>query len=287
LRKLIKKAPKRASLDQVHDLRTHTRRLEAAVEALGLHSKRNERRLLRSLARVRKRAGKVRDMDVLTGYASKIHADTDQPCLVQLLEYLGSARCRHAKKLSQVMRGERPALLPRFKRTSAKLEKLIPKGNPGSRNDSSPAQTTLPAEVMATALRLSKDLQNPPTLNRTNLHPYRLEVKELRNTLRMAERAGNQAFLDALGQVKDAIGEWHDWEELIAVATDQLDHEPNCPLLRELKSTSARKYEQALSLANKMRRDFLGTNRSNKEDRSPNNHGLPKPIIEAAQAIAS
>ena len=35
------------------------------MEALALES--NERRLLRKLAKLRKRAGKVRDLDVLTG----------------------------------------------------------------------------------------------------------------------------------------------------------------------------------------------------------------------------
>src|SRR6266403_1290528 len=99
LRKLVTKAPKRPTPDQVHDLRTHTRRFEAAVQALRLDSKRNERRLLRGLARVRKRAGKVRDMDVLTGHSTSLHVDKDQDCLIQLVEHLGSARYRHAKKL--------------------------------------------------------------------------------------------------------------------------------------------------------------------------------------------
>src|ERR1043165_6196476 len=89
LRKILKNAPKRPTVDEVHKLRTHARRIEAAFAALALDSKPNEKRLLRNLGRVRRRAGKARDMDVLTGHACTIRADHDQECLVQLLEFLG------------------------------------------------------------------------------------------------------------------------------------------------------------------------------------------------------
>jgi CHAD domain-containing protein len=281
LRKLVKKAPKRPTPDQVHDLRTHARRFEAAVQALGLDSKRNERRLLRALARVRKRAGKVRDMDVLMSHTSTLRVDKEQDCLVQLLEYLGFARYQHAKKLSLIIREDGPTLRRRLKRSSAHFEKAISNGGKSDvGKKSSDQQPAAAAEAAATALTLAKDLENPPTLNRSNLHPYRIKVKELRNILQMADEPGNQDFIDALGEVKDAIGEWHDWEELIGVAEKRLDHGPGCKLLQELKTISARKYERALSLANKMRRDFLRSGPFGK-------HGPPRPVLEATAAIAS
>src|SRR5262245_11209863 len=86
LRKLFGKAPRRPSPDRVHDLRTHTRRCEAMVEALGLDGRRNERRLLSDLAKLRKRAGKVRDMDVLTSHAATVAVAHEQDCLVELLQ---------------------------------------------------------------------------------------------------------------------------------------------------------------------------------------------------------
>jgi CHAD domain-containing protein len=248
---------------------------------LRLDSKRNERRLLRGLARVRKRAGKVRDMDVLTGHSTSLHIDKDQDCLVQLVEHLGSARYRHAKKLSLEMRKSGPSLRKRLKRASARLEKLIPDGKNNDRGKkSSGAQTEVAAEAAAFVLKLAADLENPPTLNKNNLHPYRLKVKELRNVLQLADNPGDQAFIDTLGEVKDAVGEWHDWEELIAIADNLLDHGPGCKLLPELKTISARNYERALSLANKMRKDFLRSGRFGK-------HGPPRPILEATAAIAS
>ena len=281
LRKLVKKAPKRPTPGQVHDLRTHTRRFEATAQALRLDSKRNERRVLRALARLRRRAGKVRDMDVLTGHTSNLHLEKDQDCLVQLLEYLGSARYRHAKKLTFEMRQSRPALARRLKRSSARFEKLIPNGGKdGAAKKASRVTTELASQAASSALALAADLKNPPTLNKNNIHPYRLKVKELRNVLQLADEPGNEDLIEALGDVKDAIGEWHDWEELIAIANDLLDHGPGCKLLQELKTISGRKYERAVALANKMRRDFLRTGRFGK-------HGPPRPILEATAAIAS
>jgi CHAD domain-containing protein len=110
---------------------------------------------------------------------------------------------------------------------------------------------------MAFVLKLSSELASPATLNRKNLHAYRLKIKELLYVLEMANDPGNQEFIDKLGEVKDAIGEWHDWEELIAITVEVLDHKANCKLLREVRAISVQKYENALSLTNKMRRDYL------------------------------
>jgi len=253
---------------------------------LHLDSKRNERRVLRLLSELRKRAGKVRDMDVLTGYASSLHVDKDQDCHIELLEHLGSARYRYAKKLSQEMRQSRPALNPRLKRTAKRLEKLMPNEKDGRGRKSSNGATEISAEAAATALKLAIELENPPTLNKNNLHPYRLKVKELRNLLQLADHPGNQAFINALGEVKDSIGEWHDWVELVAIANDLLDHGPGCKLLQELSHVSARKYERALSLANKLRKDFLGAS-SNRKTSARDKRPLPRPVLEATAAIAS
>jgi CHAD domain-containing protein len=75
--------------------------------------------------------------------------------------------------------------------------------------------------------------------------------------MQMAENADAQAFVGRLGEVKDAIGEWHDWEVLIAVAKDALDHGGNCKLSAELRKTAEAKYETALRLAEAMRREYL------------------------------
>jgi CHAD domain-containing protein len=252
LRKLVKKVPGRPNPEEIHDLRTQIRRFQTMIEALGLNCKRNERGLLRQLARIRKRAGKIRDMDVLTGLASTVQVDGERDCLVQLLEYLGAERYRHAEQLHTLTGKSSAQLRRRLKRTLARVRRFIPdhKKN-GSDGLSRSADTT------AFVLRLSNELASPATLNRKNLHTYRLKIKELRYALEMADDPRNQEFIDRLGEIKDAIGKWHDWEELIVIAEDVLDHGAVCKLLREMKRISTRKYENAVSLTNKLRRDYL------------------------------
>ena len=198
LRKFLKKAPSRPNPDEIHDLRTRIRRLEAVLEALDVNYKCNERRLLRHLGRIRKCAGKVRDMDVLTGYASTVKVHQERDCLVQLLEYLGAERYRRAEQLHARM-GKYGAKLRRLKRSLARLQKLIPNHNKKSAGD----RNTAPAEAMAFVLKLSSELAAPATLNRKHLHGYRLKIKELRYVLEMANDPGNRQLIEKLGEIKE------------------------------------------------------------------------------------
>jgi CHAD domain-containing protein len=100
----------------------------------------------------------------------------------------------------------------------------------------------------AFALKLESELNGRERLGRANLHPYRLKVKELRNTLRLAEETDG-ALLDALREAKDVIGEWHDWEELHAIAREVLEHGAKCGLLHALKRICDEKYDEALHKA--------------------------------------
>jgi CHAD domain-containing protein len=273
LRKLMKKAPKRPTPDQVHALRTNIRRLEAASETLGPNPSRRERRLLRDLRRIRKRAGKVRDMDVLTADCASLRLAQEQECTVELLQYLGAKRYEHARRLHAALRQTGKDLGSRVKKFSKRLAKRIPK----SSQDPSNGQPPAPTEAAAVAIRLSGELTMPPNLNRKNLHPYRLKVKELREVLRLAEKPANPEFIDVLGEVKDAIGDWHDWEELVAIAPRVLNHGANCKLFAKLKEISGEKYDRALSLATRMRKQFLRSH-----DRK-----LPRPVLLATAQIAS
>jgi CHAD domain-containing protein len=278
LRKLLKKNPKQPTPDQVHDLRTNTRRLEAALTALSLDSQRKEQRLLKDLAKIRKRAGKIRDMDVLTGFASGVHPDGECDCSVQLLEHLGAQRQRHAKKLHSVIDKYGAQTRNGLKKASADLERSL------SQNSKDGNQSDASGHALASALKMEEELAAPARLGRNNLHPYRLKVKELHNLLKMTADAGQQEFTEALGKVKDAIGEWHDWEELLAIAKDLLDHGANCKLLRELQRISDQKYQEALTAAENMRRKYLRMRSGQNRRRPPQ---PAEPVWKATRAIAA
>jgi len=89
----------------------------------------------------------------------------------------------------------------------------------------------------------------------------------------------------ALGEVKDTIGEWHDWEELIAITNDVLDHGPGCGVLRKFKEISEEKYERALTLANQVRNRYIRTSANKKSNHS--GFGLSRGVLAATSALGS
>ena len=251
LRKALKNLPDEPSPEDVHHLRTRIRRIEATMQALKLDGTHEGRRLLKSVASIRKRAGQVRDMDVLTSFASTLNNDSDSECQVQLLEHLGVQRFRAAQKLHSSIAEQRDEARERMKDHSALIRRSFRKSKDGLSKHEWPANAT------AVALRLSSELTEWPPLKPDNLHPFRLKVKELRYILQMADDRDDR-FVSTLGKVKDTIGEWHDWTELAAIATEAVDHGHACDLIKQIRSTTDAKLDRALSLAARMRRRYLG-----------------------------
>ncbi len=278
LRKLLKKISKQPSLKQVHDLRTNTRRLEALMEALMLDQKRKGVRILRAMAPIRKQAGKVRDMDVLVGFASTVASEGETECLVQLIEYLSARRLKSARKLGKIIAEERRETLPRLKSCGTRIRKGF------NSKRTAAAKPEWRADATATAIELSRELTAWPALDKTNLHPFRLKVKELRYVLQFSGKDQDEEFTEMLGEVKDAIGKWHDWTELSAIAAKTIEHGPGCHLLKEIRSKATEHFDHALSLSNAMRKKYLDGNPHRAGRPAPVK--LPQPVLTAAARLA-
>src|SRR5665213_1882446 len=225
LHKSLKAIPKLPSPEQVHALRTRTRRVEAVVHALKLDHQGIGKGLLKAIAPICKKAGKVRDMDVLIGFATTLPKDGVDDCLVQLIEQLGSRRVRSVRKLRNILSAQRKEVRLRLKKCSAFVDNRAAVSRKPHK-----ANRELSADATATALNVWAELSEWPRLNTSNLHPFRLKVKELRYILQLGEDDGGK-FVDTLGEVKDAIGEWHDWNELAAIAAVALSHGTQCALI--------------------------------------------------------
>jgi CHAD domain-containing protein len=247
LREYLKRPSKHATPEQVHSLRTGIRRLEAGIEALALDTRVNEQRLLRKLSKLRGRAGKVRDLDVLTGYAAGVLLKGEEACQIELLEILGAEHARRSRQLhSFAMRNGEP-LRRRLKRTATKLKSLSEDRSVG---------TGTSGEAMLAVLRVQRELTSPSRLTRNNLHPFRLKAKELRYMLQMKNDRASQATIEILGAMKDAIGEWHDWQQLLGIARKHLPHGSECKLVTVFQTTTDEKFVRALSIANAGRKHF-------------------------------
>jgi CHAD domain-containing protein len=256
----LQKNSKRPSSNAIHKLRTNTRVLEAAFITLGMSSRRRVKQLLRGLRKVRQNAGKVRDMDVLTAKALTVRVEKEQDCLVQLLEYLGARRARSVMRLRRLIDKVQPELRQELQRWSRRMDKIL--------KEAGKAQTVAP-KTLARTIQLSSELNRPVRLTRRNLHAYRIHVKELRSVLQLSDETAHMKFAAKLGEVKDAIGEWHDWDELTGIATNLLSHGKSCRVMKYLKRRRDSKYEHAQEVVGELRRRYLRSRRMNRAPQSP------------------
>jgi CHAD domain-containing protein len=289
LRKSLKGFSTNPAPDQVHDLRTRTRRVESILQALNLASSSNERKLLAGLKVIRKRSGKVRDMDVLTADVVGLGLQDDSDCVVRLTHHLGVQRHRHAGKLHDDVQRRASELRQRLKTAQRKLDKAVERFANSKRDlDGGDGAAGAPMHAMSEALRLSKELSEIRNLGRDNLHPYRLEVKRLRYILEIAETGGRQrnAFIQELKQVQDLIGEWHDWLELSGIARKVLKQHPDCKLVKKIEAITHKKFDQALRETEKLRRQYLQSPTAKTGPRQKRSF-KPGPVLVASSEIVA
>jgi CHAD domain-containing protein len=263
------------SPEKVHDLRTRTRRLEVVMRALMLDQEQSGNSLLKAITRIFKQAGKVRDMDVLTGFASGLTDGREHDTsLVELLEHLQEKRQKAALKLHARIAKHGKPVRQDLKEYSAWLS---------GDSDSADAQR-LQSSAAAFALQLSGELAAWPRLTVANMHPYRLKVKQLRYTLQMAE--GNDSpFVSTLEETTDAIGEWHDWSQLLEIAAEVLKRYPNCSVLNAIRSAASAKRRHALHVANTMRKKSLDSEAH--RSHAPQKTTLGESVLAAIATLAN
>lgn len=236
LRKAMKDVRGDTSPEQIHGLRTQTRRVESIVHALSPGEQTADR--LRKLVKpVRKAAGKVRDMDVLLAKVFELSNDGDQDALVQLSEHLAGAREQHLRKLCRVVeRGRKPV-----RRMAARYARTVKK-QARAEGGFSPAACQV----------LAAELEHWPKLHAENLHEFRIQAKELRYMLQLMPET-EPTHMEALTATKDTTGDWHDWLALGEVAGGVLDAEKDGVVLKRIREVTHEKLRTALTTANRLR----------------------------------
>jgi CHAD domain-containing protein len=240
LRRTLKRLPKDPATKDVHALRTETRRLEAILEAFMLDSKKRTRNLLKSVTPVRKAAGDVRDMDVLVDHLRSLSRGDEDDSLIRLVEHLKQRRVASARGLKQTVDRKGKTARRDLKQYSRLIGKQF-RGKSGSTKTKAPA-----------LVRLATELADWPALNTENIHPFRIKVKQLRYMLQLCE-SDDKDMVNALGKVKDQIGDWHDWQELARLARETLDQKKDRAALKQIEDTGLRKFKKALTTANELR----------------------------------
>jgi CHAD domain-containing protein len=239
-----------AGPEVVHQLRTTIRRIETAVGAQP-EPGRNERKLLKQLRRLRRRAGKVRDLDVQIEALRSLGLEGITRDRARVVSFLQQARAKQERKLQRSYRDEADSgLRKRLRRASARLQRELPKPA-----ELQPAQRRL---LPAALDRFAAAVKRRPTLSEENLHAFRIDCKRARY---LAEMAGEgpvvTEVIEQLKRIQDSIGAWHDWLTATATAKSVLSPAGQLPLLSALRTGTRAKYLEALRITAGAKRILL------------------------------
>ncbi len=254
LLRLLERLPSSPAPDRVHRVRTTVRRLETLLDALVAEPDRNQRKLVKQLAKVRRRAGRVRDLDVQMA-ALKTLKIGDSRRKTQLLDDLAQSRARREKKLVGALdKPTRRQLRRRIQRLQAEL--ALAAASPAAASAADPDPAALALRDFA---RLAREYG---PLNEQNLHDFRMRCKRLRYTAEMAgETPRVEEMVTPLKQIQDSIGAWHDWLVLSGRGEKLFGDNGDVPLLAALHNVTRAKYAEAVRTVADCKRKLLELHR--------------------------
>lgn len=218
--------------ESVHGFRTTSRRLQTLLEQIVPERDRNEKKLLKMLDRIRRRAGKVRDLDVQLAALRSLKVPQEPRRKTLLMQSLIELRVKHEKKLNKLLNKETiHEIHKRLKRASQEVN-LVAGGN------ALPAARAILAQVVRPAGPVTEDV----------LHQYRIAVKRARYAAEFAPKSAETAqFIAQLKRLQDAVGNWHDWLTLTNTAAKQLGDVNQSTLVAALHNVTRAKFRQAVA----------------------------------------
>lgn len=220
----------------VHSFRTSTLRLQTLLEQLVPNRDRNQKKLLKMLGRIRKRAGKVRDLDVQLTALRSLKVPQEPRRKTQLTQGLLELRAEHEKKLRKLLTKETIKEIHKRLRRASKEIKPAP-GRDALRDPLKVARTML-SRITRPAGPITEDL----------LHEYRTVVKRARYAAEFAPKSSEAAqLISQLRRLQDALGNWHDWLNLTQTAAKRIGEVNQSSLVAALNHVTAGKFRQAVA----------------------------------------
>ncbi len=238
--------------DQIHKLRVSTRRFTAALEYGDLKPGKKQQAYLENLEDLRKKAGKVRDLDIQLELVNELPAPADHDDLRSLGAHLEKKRKRRASKL-----GELAGKL-RHTRLLAHMEQMGQSAVSADR----PEHDGALSEAQARLNVLAQKNQKHSTFKAGRLHQLRIELKMVRYLAELApESAEKEHLMRQLKSAQDALGKWHDWESLTITAKKFFADKKICAVLQEIRTLAESRRMEAVTAVSEF---FSGLNPSKK-----------------------
>jgi CHAD domain-containing protein len=238
LSRQLSKLRKKAAADNVHRFRTYSRRVETLLSELVPQPARNEKKLVKLLGKLRKKAGRVRDLDVQTGALRSLKIPQEPARKSQLLRALAEDRARREKKLLKTFNGDTvQELRRRLKRATKRVQ--------------------IPAIADPLALAVQKIAQlnlEHPSLSDDVLHQYRIVGKRARYLAELATKTpDSEKFLERVTRMQDVLGDWHDWLQLTQRAEKLFKNVDRSPLIAALRNVSRAKFRHGVAVLSETR----------------------------------
>ncbi len=229
IRRHVNQLAKEPRSSDVHRFRTNSRRLEALVGEFSPES-RSKQKLVKQLSTLRKKAGKLRDLDVQVAFLENLKIPDRQNHRAQLLESLISERTQRSRKLPKNFDAD----------TVRKLRKRLRRASSAIVLDGvDPFRRALQRLPKADAVQLSEK----------SLHAFRIAAKSARYLAELAESAEANSFVAELKKAQDAIGDWHDILKLKEEAEERFGRVHDSTLVAALNNIVNARFRRASNAA--------------------------------------
>jgi CHAD domain-containing protein len=227
----LTKLAKSPAPESVHKFRTNSRRVEAFLSEVAPVLNRNDKKLLKLLSRLRKKAGRVRDLDVEIASLRSLKIPEGNGHKSQFVDALVQERARHEQKLAKAFKRETAdELRKRLKRAASEID--IPK-------NTEPLTLTLS--------KLAELGRDHVTLTERTLHQYRIIGKRARYIAELADHDSEaKRIVDQLKHMQDVIGDWHDWLKLTQRAEALFGGVRDSALVAMLRNVTQAKFRQSV-----------------------------------------
>jgi CHAD domain-containing protein len=223
--------------ENVHRFRTGTRRLQILLGELSPQLEHSQKKLLKMLGKIRRRAGKVRDLDVQLAALRALKLPREPRRKTHLVSRLIELRGRQEKKLRKAVAEDV------VKEIRKRLKRASKNFNP-----------EMSLEPLAVARGMLEQLNRENAITEPLLHQYRILTKRARYAAEFAEpsQEGEQ-FIAGLKRLQDAVGDWHDWLTLTQTASEHLGDVRESSLVAELHNVTGAKFRHAVAVLSQMR----------------------------------
>jgi CHAD domain-containing protein len=229
--------------ENVHSFRTSTRRLQTLLEELAADRNRNQKKLLKLLDGVRRRAGKVRNVDVQLSALRSVKIAQEPRRKTQLTQTLLELRSKHEKKLRKVLIKEHiREIEKRLHRAADEVTNKTEKGKVEPEGKRDPLLVA--KEILARAMPSKAGSMT----NESSLHERRILIKRARYVAEFAPKSSEATqLISQLQRLQDALGSWHDWQSLTNTAEKRLGDVRQSSLVAALHNTTGGKLRNAMT----------------------------------------